>query len=55
MNPKPQKSLVERWTALMFQLLGPAQMGPYGPPVPPPAPRPRDAKGRLKKVPQVKA
>ena len=36
-----------RWSRLLFKLMGPAEMGPYGPPVPPPAPRPRDSKGRL--------
>lgn len=30
---------------LLFQLLGPPETGPYGPPVAPPVPRPRDARG----------
>jgi hypothetical protein len=28
-------------------LFGPAPSGPYGPPVAPPAPRPRDLRGRI--------
>lgn len=41
-----------RFTRLLFKLMGPAEMGPYGPPVPPPPPRPRDHKGRLIKPPK---
>jgi hypothetical protein len=41
-----------RFQRLLFKLMGPAEMGPYGPPVPPPAPRPRDSKGRLIKEPK---
>ena len=43
-----------RWTRLLFTLMGPAESGPYGPPVPPPPPRPRDSKGRLIKEPKTK-
>lgn len=41
-----------RWSRLLFKLMGPAEMGPYGPPTPPPVPRPRDHKGRLIKEPK---
>lgn len=46
----PQHS--NRFLRFLFSIMGPAQTGPYGPPVPPPPPRPRDAKGRLIKEPK---
>jgi len=44
---KAPVTLGERLYRIGFALFGPAQTGPYGPPVPPPTPRPRDRKGRL--------
>ena len=44
----------ERLHRIGMALLGPAQTGPYGPPVPPPAPRPRDHRGRLIRQHKVK-
>jgi hypothetical protein len=41
----------ERLHRIGMALLGPAPSGPYGPPIPPPAPRPRDHRGRLIRTP----
>lgn len=38
---------------IMFAMFGPADTGPYGAPVPPPAPRLRNARGRLLSAKQV--
>lgn len=37
--------LLTSFERFVFQILGPAETGPYGPPTAPPAPRPRDARG----------
>jgi hypothetical protein len=44
----------ERMHRIGMALFGPAPMGPYGPPSTPPAPRPRDHRGRLIKQPKIK-
>ena len=48
----PRITFRERMRRIGMALLGPAPSGPYGPPVPPPAPRPRDHRGRLIKEPK---
>ncbi len=40
-------SIRTRLDIIGMALCGPATTGPYGPAVAPPAPRPRDARGRL--------
>lgn len=37
----------ERMHNIGMAMFGPAESGPYGPPVAPPAPRPRNSSGRL--------
>src|SRR6266702_818276 len=44
----------ERMHRIGMALFGPAPSGPYGPPVPPPAPRPRDHRGRLIREPKTR-
>lgn len=44
-------SLKQRLHNIGMAMFGPANSGPYGPAVPPPTPRPRDAHGRLLKTP----
>lgn len=45
-------SVKQRLNNIGMAMFGPANSGPYGPAVPPPAPRPRDAHGRLIKTPR---
>jgi hypothetical protein len=47
---KPRIPFRERLRRIGMAMYGPATMGPYGPSVPP-APRPRDHRGRLVKQP----
>jgi hypothetical protein len=48
----PRVTFRLRLRRIGMALLGPADSGPYGPPVPPPARRPRDHRGRLIKQPK---
>jgi len=46
-------TLRERARMIGLMCFGPATSGPYGPPLPPPEPRPRDHRGRLLRQPEA--
>jgi hypothetical protein len=52
-NQRPVRpNFRQRLRTIGMALLGPADSGPYGPPKPPPVPRPRDHRGRQIKQPK---